>query len=124
MGAYKLMREVVQTAFSGEEKTQTKLYNALYKSYIPAFECTGPGNPQAKGFERADKFLKEWIRSTLTRSWTAVWEASPELWNEELVVDVFRGLICPLDEESFCVIPPPLINDQERSAEEWEDVLR
>merc|ERR1711920_1194903 len=68
--------------------------------------------------------VKEWVRNTLERSWAGVGEDAEEILNTDTVTEFFRGLLCPVDEEAVCCIPPPFLNGQERSPEDWEDFLR
>merc|ERR1712113_160187 len=118
----KLMWDVIQVSFPLEEKCQTKLFRAMSNSYDKAFESSRAHGPPA-GYERAEKFLKSWISDTLCRAWGGV-ENSESVLSPETVTDFFKSLICPLDESAFSCIPPPLLNGEERSTEEWEEVLQ
>lgn len=116
----KFMFEVVQVSMPIDEKSQDKFFRALSNSYRPAFEAAQKG--ASRGFQKAEQFVKAWISDTLCRSWQALENTGDSLTAEQ-TTDFFRALICPMDEEGVCCVPPQLLNGQERSSDAWEAFL-
>eukprot|EP00930_Biecheleria_cincta_P014170 TRINITY_DN1229_c0_g1_i2.p1 TRINITY_DN1229_c0_g1~~TRINITY_DN1229_c0_g1_i2.p1 ORF type:complete len:925 (+),score=142.08 TRINITY_DN1229_c0_g1_i2:65-2776(+) len=113
----KVLWETIQTVFPVEEKSQTKLQNALSKSYGPAYEAARLKGRSAKDFRYAERFVKAWVHDGISRAWNGVAD-NEQVLNESTVVEFFQTLVAPYDSSDSC-LPAPLVAGLERSPEEW-----
>eukprot|EP00929_Paragymnodinium_shiwhaense_P071069 TRINITY_DN36102_c0_g1_i1.p1 TRINITY_DN36102_c0_g1~~TRINITY_DN36102_c0_g1_i1.p1 ORF type:complete len:484 (-),score=76.35 TRINITY_DN36102_c0_g1_i1:158-1609(-) len=116
----KAMWDCIKNVFEVfDEKVQYKIYRALSASYWstmdnviqhhfkPPVHGTTP-DVEAE-LKCAEKFLEDWISTTLQRGWNSA-EPPESLWTEQAVGDLFGLLVCPFGEESgFSCIPGVLV---------------
>lgn len=118
----KFLWETIQSVFPVEEKSQTKIQNALSKSYGPAYVAARLKGRPAKDFRHAERFVKGWVHDAIGRAWNGVAD-NEQVLNESTVVEFFQTLVAPYDSSDSCV-PSPLVAGLERSPEEWGAFLQ
>jgi hypothetical protein len=115
----KFLWEAIQVSFPLEEKYQTKLYNALSKSYSGAFDAAYAGNK--KGAQRAEQFVESWMSDGLSRAWGGLPEPEATL-NVATLTQFISGLLSPpSDPDAVSCVPAPFMVS--RSAEQWAKFL-
>lgn len=117
------------------EKVQSKVFQAISRAYWPALDTVLENGlleeeilrgdlPPHKQLQRVEAFTRQWIDDSVCRAWVSVEQAESML-TEDVVEDLFRGLIMPFGgDDPFSCMPAALTGNIGRPPPDWVFLTR